>query len=63
MRQVTSSDTRTINGKQFRVDRLARLEYNGEWVEGGYDVIDEQGAREYFVSYPCDSDIKKRFDK
>jgi hypothetical protein len=60
-RKTTRLETRKVNDKLFRIEKIARLEYSGEWADGGYDVTDENGVTKNFFGYPTDSDIKRIF--
>lgn len=56
-------ETITINGEEFIIEEIERLEYSGEWVSGGYLVTRKKdGALRTFFGYPIESDIKKFFD-
>ena len=49
-----------IDGNEVQVLKLERLEYNGEWVPGGYRILLGEGVR-WLFGWPSDSDIRNNF--
>lgn len=58
MERVKYTETREVDGVKFSVLCLERLEYNGEWVSGGYRVLVGEKVQ-WFWGYPTDYDLKK----
>ena len=57
MERVKYTETRTVDGVEFSVLCLERMEYSGEWVAGGYRVLVGEKVK-WFVGWPSNSDLK-----
>jgi hypothetical protein len=59
-RKMVYMENMTIDGIVFVIHQMERMEYNGQWVNDGYDVfVGEDWIKYHFVGYPTTSDLEK----
>ena len=56
MRKMVHMFQWKVGDKVFVIHTMKRLEYNGEWVNDGFDVYYKDNKTN-FVGYPIDKDL------
>jgi len=57
-RKIRYIEKRTIDGVGYDIHTISNMEYNGQWIDAGFDVICDGKFIASFIGWPTDSDIK-----